>query len=105
MSTPTQTACGTCAVKSAGNCTSHLSGTIPLVAQVFIEAKVLFDEKNADHVALVNSMLAEDFVDEKGKPATFTLPEKPGAPNQPDLRAWYVGNVNQHVKAAGVACG
>lgn len=93
------TGCGTCTVKSEGNCTSHLTGAIAIIAQGFIDAKTAFNPSDRDHMSIVSGILAEDIRDEKGKHIPYEVP------SDPKLKAWLISNIQQRVKAAGVTNG
>lgn len=97
--TDVATGCGTCRVKSEGNCTSHLTGAISIIAQGFIDAKVAFNPANTDHMQIVSGILAEDIRDDKDRHVVYDLP------SEPKLRDWFISNIQQRVKAAGIQNG
>jgi len=83
--------CGGCVVKSEGNCTSHLTGAAALISQGFIEAKVMFNRSNPQHIEIVIGILAEDIRDDKNRHVAYDVPA------EPKLQDWFFGLIAQKV--------
>lgn len=87
------TGCSGCAVKSEGNCTSHLAMAASIIVQGFIEAKITFDRSNPDHLTIVSTILAEDIRDDQGGHVAYDVPK------EPKLQDWFFGLIAQRVSA------
>jgi len=87
----TSSGCGGCAVKSEGNCTSHLTAAVTLIAQGFVEAKVMFNRSNPEHMEIVTGILAEDIRDDKNRHVAYEVPR------EPRLQDWFFGLIAQRV--------
>lgn len=87
------TACGGCAVKSDGNCSSHLTKAAALIVEGFVEAQTLFDHANQQHVDIVAAILAKDLQDEAGNHVAYDVPQ------ELHLQRWFFGLIAQNVRA------
>ena len=85
--------CGGCAVKSEGNCTSHLTAAVAIIAQGFIDAKITFNRADPQHVGIVASILAEDIRDDNNRHVAYDIPK------EPKLQEWFFGTISQRVAA------
>ena len=83
--------CGGCAVKSEGNCTSHLTAAVTIIAQGFVEAKVMFNRSNPQHMEIVTGILEEDIRDDKNRHVAYDVPA------EPKLQDWFFGLIAQRV--------
>ncbi|MDE1900562.1 MAG: hypothetical protein KGI37_02820 [Alphaproteobacteria bacterium] len=90
---PALSGCGGCAVKSEGNCTSHLTAAAAIIAQGFVEAKIMFNRLDPEHVAIVTGILAEDIRDDKNGHVVYDIPK------EPKLQEWFFGLIAQRVAA------
>jgi hypothetical protein len=96
--TKSSKACGGCAVKSDGNCSSHLTSAAKIIVEGFVEAQTIFDHSNAQHIEIVATILAQDLRDDKGAHVAYEVPQ------EPHLQKWFFGLIAQNVKAGlGVA--
>lgn len=85
--------CGGCAVKNEGNCTSHLTAATAIIAEGFIEAKIIFDRSSPEHMEIVAGILLEDIRDDQNRHVAYDLPK------EPKLQDWFFGLIAQRVKA------
>jgi hypothetical protein len=79
--TQTTSGCGGCRVKSAGNCTTHLAGAVPIIVQGFIDAKISFNPSDQQHLSIATTILAEHLRDADGNKITYDMPTDPAIRN------------------------
>jgi hypothetical protein len=84
--------CGGCAVKSNGNCTSHLTTAAAIIAKCFVDAKMTFNRADPDHMAAIRDILREDMRDEKQNHVAYEVPQ------DPQLKEFFFTLISSNIK-------